>query len=309
MQIIIETTEKKIILEVDSNISIRNLVCLIYQNSTELHSKMSLEEYQKDIDLYTDNFLDDAIILDINKNLTDYRVQIAESNILNLVFTSQRPEIPNKFICPLSALIFLNPVQLPCGTTVERQVIDTWINAHGFSPFTRQPLTLADLIDNQNIKTEVGQFFDAYKDSAFISQLRRQQYMQEHGTTEVCFTAPSDLTLDDLLAMGIESHRSNTVRVQSARNTNSFYDHIFIDEAQDYSLAQLESLLQSPSDPTPDDLPAMGIESHRSNTIRVQSTRNTNSFFDHIFVDEAQDYSLAQLESLLQLAGNGTTLR
>ncbi len=55
---------------------------------------------------------------------------------------------PREFVCPISMDLMTDPFVGNDGQTYERSAIETWISQHRSSPFTRQPMTLADLHPN-----------------------------------------------------------------------------------------------------------------------------------------------------------------
>jgi tetratricopeptide (TPR) repeat protein len=52
------------------------------------------------------------------------------------------------FLCPISLEIMSDPVITPYGHTYERQSIEKWLEENDSDPFTRQPLSKAQLIPN-----------------------------------------------------------------------------------------------------------------------------------------------------------------
>ena len=55
-------------------------------------------------------------------------------------------------ICPITLELFHEPVRASDGRVYEREAITKWINEHGTSPYTRQPLQLDQLKPDQRLK-------------------------------------------------------------------------------------------------------------------------------------------------------------
>ena len=100
--------------------------------------------------------------------------------------------------CPLSQQIFLDPVKLPSGATVERQVIETWIQIQqtGRDPFTRQPLALKDLVKDKEMEKRVSEFLMLNPDKKMLQYTLSATSPQSQAPG-----GPSAPSADDLLAM------------------------------------------------------------------------------------------------------------
>ena len=158
-------SEKKTMLDIEPTISIVDLIIKLYKKNNQID----------DIILYTDSTDKDGTKLEVGKNIEDYAIN--ETSILKLHPTKQL-EIPIELFCPLSMQIFLDPVELPCGTTVERQVIEKWLLEKGSSPFNRELLNQKDLKTNEVMKKKVDDFFEQYKNNPFIGAIRKKQQYQ-----------------------------------------------------------------------------------------------------------------------------------
>ncbi|UJR18693.1 hypothetical protein I4U23_005600 [Adineta vaga] len=55
-------------------------------------------------------------------------------------------------ICPITMELFRDPVIANDGRVYERSAITQWINEHGTSPFTRQPLQLNELLPDDHLR-------------------------------------------------------------------------------------------------------------------------------------------------------------
>lgn len=80
--------------------------------------------------------------------------------------------IPEKFICPISYMIFLDPVIASDGRTYERECIVKWMNSNdNRSPFTNQTLC-QQLYNNIGLKNEIDEWITSHpeqKTQQFIS--------------------------------------------------------------------------------------------------------------------------------------------
>ena len=56
------------------------------------------------------------------------------------------------FICPITLDVYRDPVLAGDGHVYERIAIAQWIERHGTSPLTREPLNVNDLRSEENIK-------------------------------------------------------------------------------------------------------------------------------------------------------------
>ncbi|CAI5958385.1 unnamed protein product [Closterium sp. NIES-64] len=67
--------------------------------------------------------------------------------------SSDQPEPPEEFICPLSLDIMFDPVIVESGQTYERAFIERWVaDGHKTCPKTRQPLPSGAIIPNQILR-------------------------------------------------------------------------------------------------------------------------------------------------------------
>ena len=64
-------------------------------------------------------------------------------------------EIPDDFLDPIMCTLMTDPVLLPSGDTMDRTNITRHLLTDETNPFTRQPLTVADLVDNETLKLEI----------------------------------------------------------------------------------------------------------------------------------------------------------
>lgn len=66
--------------------------------------------------------------------------------------------IPNELECPITRVLFRNPVVAADGITYERQAIVQWVKQKGTSPTTRETLSLDKLLPNRFVKDRVDDF-------------------------------------------------------------------------------------------------------------------------------------------------------
>lgn len=69
--------------------------------------------------------------------------------------SSQTPDPPKPFICPISREIMDDPVIDPEGNTYERSSIKKWLRVKEESPITRKPLTSDQLVVNRALKDTI----------------------------------------------------------------------------------------------------------------------------------------------------------
>lgn len=73
--------------------------------------------------------------------------------------------LPDSFYCPIMCELITDPVVSKYGISYERDAIVNWVQSNGKSPMTRDPLTLADLRDNNAlydlIQREKGRTMDS----------------------------------------------------------------------------------------------------------------------------------------------------
>ncbi|CAI5536560.1 unnamed protein product [Closterium sp. Naga37s-1] len=71
--------------------------------------------------------------------------------------SSDQPEPPEEFICPLSLDIMFDPVIVESGQTYERAFIERWVvDGHKTCPKTRQPLPSGAIIPNQILRALIN---------------------------------------------------------------------------------------------------------------------------------------------------------
>lgn len=128
----------------------------------EPSSSENQSDVQPEINTHKKRKLDDSVVTPEQKSI---------------ITTEQPLEAPATFVCPMSGQIFLDPVLLPCGASVEKEFIEKWIKDKGKSPFTRAPLTLANLTPNEVLKNEIEAFFEKHKDHASIQSIKDMQYV------------------------------------------------------------------------------------------------------------------------------------
>jgi len=64
-------------------------------------------------------------------------------------------KIPESYYCPITHELMQDPVIDHEGNTYERKAIETWIEKNPTSPFTKNPLTLADLHPNRALRDSI----------------------------------------------------------------------------------------------------------------------------------------------------------
>lgn len=61
-------------------------------------------------------------------------------------------KVPPDFICPITTMIFKDPVMTEDGNTYEREAIEAWLRTRNTSPLTNMPLTSKKLIPNITLR-------------------------------------------------------------------------------------------------------------------------------------------------------------
>ena len=64
-------------------------------------------------------------------------------------------DCPDEFLDPLMATLMTDPVTLPCGNTIDRVTIERSLLDDEKNPFSREPLTVADLVPNDALKKRI----------------------------------------------------------------------------------------------------------------------------------------------------------
>jgi hypothetical protein len=70
-----------------------------------------------------------------------------------------------QYPCPITQLPIRNPVRDPtCGQLFERRAIVAWLQQHPHSPLTRQPLTVAELVEAPEVELQIRNRLQQYQD-------------------------------------------------------------------------------------------------------------------------------------------------
>eukprot|EP00392_Amoebophrya_sp_AT5.2_P004985 g4994.t1 len=67
-------------------------------------------------------------------------------------------DVPDEFMDPLMDELMVDPVVLPSGTTLNRPTAERICMSDGMDPYTRQPVTMADLKPNDELRERVLKF-------------------------------------------------------------------------------------------------------------------------------------------------------
>eukprot|EP00396_MALV-II-16_sp_LP-1_P000354 gene354-265_t len=67
-------------------------------------------------------------------------------------------DIPDEFLDPLMAEIMADPVKLPSGNIMDRAVIERHIMSSDNDPFTRDPLSISELVPDTELKEKIHAF-------------------------------------------------------------------------------------------------------------------------------------------------------
>jgi hypothetical protein len=67
--------------------------------------------------------------------------------------------IPDTFYCPITQEIMKDPWTDSDGNTFEKNEIFKWVNEHGTSPITRNPISITSLVPNRALKDMIESYF------------------------------------------------------------------------------------------------------------------------------------------------------
>jgi ubiquitin conjugation factor E4 B len=67
-------------------------------------------------------------------------------------------DAPDEFVDPLTAALMRDPVRVPSGAVCDRVTIRRHLMNQPSCPFTRQPLTEADLVADTELKTRIDEW-------------------------------------------------------------------------------------------------------------------------------------------------------
>lgn len=88
--------------------------------------------------------------------LKDKSTQLVEEDI-------PLDEIPEEFLDPLMYTLMENPVKLPSGMNMDKQVITRYLETNPTDPFNRNPLTPEQLVDNVELKQRILEWKNSRK--------------------------------------------------------------------------------------------------------------------------------------------------
>ena len=74
---------------------------------------------------------------------------------------SEAMEVPDDYICPITAEIMTDPVSTLDGFTYEREAITEWLRIQDTSPFTGTTLESKKLIPNHSLRSMIRGFSEA----------------------------------------------------------------------------------------------------------------------------------------------------
>jgi ubiquitin conjugation factor E4 B len=75
-------------------------------------------------------------------------------------------DIPDEYIDPIMCTLMTDPVLLPSGDNMDRANITRHLLTDEINPFTRQPLKVEDLVDNEKLKKEIENWIAERKRAA-----------------------------------------------------------------------------------------------------------------------------------------------
>lgn len=68
---------------------------------------------------------------------------------------------PAEFLDPLTYILMRNPVKMPSGMVMEKTIISQHLLTNPMDPFTRVPMTEADLIPDTELKNKINEWINA----------------------------------------------------------------------------------------------------------------------------------------------------
>ena len=74
---------------------------------------------------------------------------------------SEAAEVPNDYMCSITAEIMSDPVTTVDGFTYEREAITEWLRTNDTSPFTGATLESKALIPNLSLRSMIRSFVEA----------------------------------------------------------------------------------------------------------------------------------------------------
>lgn len=69
---------------------------------------------------------------------------------------------PDHLICPITTNLLEDPVIAPSGYTYEREDLRNWVDNNGVDPFTREPLSMNQVIPNRALQEAVKHYKNCY---------------------------------------------------------------------------------------------------------------------------------------------------
>ena len=64
--------------------------------------------------------------------------------------------VPPRFTCEITMNLMINPVKLPNGSIVDRNSIARHLLSSHTNPFTKEPLTIEEVVEVPNLKQEIS---------------------------------------------------------------------------------------------------------------------------------------------------------
>jgi len=185
----------KLVLDMPATYTIRQVIAKLYSKNINLHNQISSKIYENAVQLSLN-----GTKLGLEQALSDCGMNIlGTEEVSGLELTAiqgipgldnldlldlqlEAPEIPDELCCPLSALIFRNPIVLPCGKVAEKGFVLQWVMEKNECPFTRQvlfPLTVLQFEPNVELQKQVAEFLQQHQGKAYFNELEKLQYPEE----------------------------------------------------------------------------------------------------------------------------------
>ena len=113
--------------------------------------------------IYKSHVIDEAVTN--NDDDDDEQVEVWSLDVVMIPKKSQLlcDSLRKLITCPITYLVFNDPVVAEDGHTYERDFITRHLNERGISPMTRKPMSCANLHPNLLVKAIVSQYYDEVK--------------------------------------------------------------------------------------------------------------------------------------------------
>jgi len=145
--------EHDVIFEVDKNQIYSHK--LILQSSSTYFRKI-ITDHERDIEDGIVRILEPDESFETVKKVPEKKIEVKEIEKLKNV--NNDVEDPENFCCPITQDLMVDPVVAQDGHTYEKEAIVAWLEKHGTSPITRDPVDKNILITNRILKSQIEDY-------------------------------------------------------------------------------------------------------------------------------------------------------